>query len=134
MGVVLDTSVFIHAERAGESVEFSRLAKYGDVYISAVTVTELLVGMHRAKDTRRRAHRLAYVEAILAQVPVLAFGMEAARVHAEIFAGLLDRGKPIGAHDLIIAATAMAHGCAVATQNVGDFERVPGLDVVPIRG
>jgi len=53
-----------------------------------------------------------------------------ARVHAEIWAGLASRGEPIGAHDLWIAATAIAHGLGVATRNTAHFERVNGLRVV----
>jgi predicted nucleic acid-binding protein len=36
----------------------------------------------------------------------------------------------IGAHDLIIAATALSHGCAVLTTNAAEFARVPGLEVL----
>ena len=55
-----------------------------------------------------------------------------ARVHAELWAELAQRGQLIGAHDLWIGATAVAHGLGVATRNVADFERVPGLRVVAV--
>jgi predicted nucleic acid-binding protein len=55
-----------------------------------------------------------------------------ARVHAEIWAELAGAGQPICAHDLWIAATALAHGLAVATGSPADFERVPGLEVIAI--
>ncbi len=54
-----------------------------------------------------------------------------ARAHAEIWAGLEAAGTPIGAHDLWIAATAVAHGYGVVTSSTRDFARVPGLRVVP---
>jgi len=53
-----------------------------------------------------------------------------ARVHADTWAGLSERGEPIGAHDLWIAATALAHELGVATRNASHFDRVPGLRVV----
>ncbi|MBV9818664.1 MAG: hypothetical protein JOZ07_09975 [Solirubrobacterales bacterium] len=53
-----------------------------------------------------------------------------ARAHADLWAHLVDRGQLIGAHDLWIAATAIAHGFAVATGNADDLQRVPGLLVI----
>jgi predicted nucleic acid-binding protein len=55
-----------------------------------------------------------------------------ARAHAEVWAELESEGNLIGAHDLWIAATALSHGMDVATANPRDFERVPGLNVVPV--
>jgi len=69
------------------------------------------------------------VEAILERVPVLPFELRTARVHARTWAQLVSGGQSIGAHDLLIAATALAHGYAVLTQNRREFERVPGLVV-----
>lgn len=53
-----------------------------------------------------------------------------ARVHADIWSDLSARGEPIGAHDLWIAATAIAHGLGVATRNRTRFNRIAGLRVV----
>jgi predicted nucleic acid-binding protein len=53
-----------------------------------------------------------------------------ARVHADIWADLSDRGEAIGAHDLWIGATALAHGLGVATRNATHFQRIDGLRVV----
>lgn len=129
MGLVLDTGVFIRAERGGP-LNFSPWADYGDAFISAITVSELLVGVHRADSDARRIRRSAFAEAILAQLPVLAFTAETARIHAGLFAALSQQGQMIGAHDLIIAATALSHGCAVLTTNAAEFTRVPGLEVL----
>jgi len=130
VGLVLDTSVFIRAERSGIP-DFSPWIDYGEVAISAITVSELL-GVHRADDENRRARRSAFVEAILFRLPVLDFTTEIARVHAGLFAALAKQGRLIGAHDLIIAATALSHGSAVLTTNVSEFERVPGLEVLTL--
>jgi len=62
--------------------------------------------------------------------PVLPLDTEAARVHAQLHAAQLDAGSRSGAHDLLIAATAVAHGFAVLTRDVDDFSRVPGLAVL----
>ena len=130
MGLMLDTNVFIHFERSGNTIDFSKWEKYGDVYISAITSSELLVGVHYAKTEAQKNRRSAFVESILAKIPILSFKTEEARVHAGLFATLAKQGKMIGAHDLIIAATAIVHSCAVLTENTKEFERVAGLETI----
>ena len=66
----------------------------------------------------------------LCSILILSFETEEARVHAGLFAFLAKKGKMIGAHDLIIAATAIVHNCAVLTENFKEFERVPGLETL----
>ncbi|MDN5850432.1 MAG: PIN domain-containing protein [Nitrococcus sp.] len=131
MGAVVDTSVFIAFERNTRAIDLAGLPAEDDVFISAITVSELLVGVHRADSGARRNRRLAYVEAILAGFPILPLDTEAARMHAQLHAAQLDAGLPSGAHDLLIAATAIARGFAVLTWDVDDFSRVPGLIVLP---
>ena len=130
MGLMLDTNVFIHFERSGNSIDFSKWEKYGDVFISAITASELLVGVHYAKTEVQKTRRSAFVEAILATIPTLGFDTEEARIHSVLFSALAKQGKMIGAHDLIIAATAIVHNCAVLTENTKEFERVPGLETI----
>lgn len=101
--------------------------------ISVITVSELLQGVHRATGARR-AERVAFVEAVFAVFDAVPITQTVARVHAEVWAELARRGQMIAAHDLWIAATALAHGMGVATRAVGDFRRVPGLRVVAPRG
>lgn len=131
MGVVVDTSVFIAFERNARAINLAGLPAEDDLFISTITISELLVGVHRADTGARRNRRLAYVEAILAGFPALSVDVEAARVHAQLHAAQLDAGSRSGAHDLLIAATALAHGFAVLTRDVDDFSRVPGLTVLP---
>jgi len=130
MGLVLDTDVIIKAERLDTPLDFNQWASYGNAYISAITVSELLIGVHRADSEARRLRRSAFVEAVLTRLPSLPFTSEVARTHAEIVAALARQGTPIGAHDLIIASTAVAYGYALLTLNVTEFERVPGLILI----
>lgn len=99
------------------------------IALAGITASELLMGVHRADSASRRMRREAFVEGILALVPILPFDLRVARIHAQIGAELMAVGQVIGAHDLIIAATALAHGYAVLTENVRHFQRVPGLVV-----
>ena len=133
MGIVVDTSVFIAFERDSQAVDLSGLPADDDLFLSVITVSELLVGVHRANSPARRNRRLAYAEAILAGFPILPLDTETARMHAHLQAAQLDAGLRSGAHDLLIAATALAHGYGVLTRDVDDFQRVPGLTVFPIR-
>ncbi|RKZ52022.1 MAG: type II toxin-antitoxin system VapC family toxin [Candidatus Parabeggiatoa sp. nov. 3] len=129
MGVVLDTGAIIKVERSAGKLSFSAWADYGDAYISVITCSELLVGVHKANTTERRIKRAAFVEGLLASLPILEFDLETARVHAETLAAL-PKEVTIGAHDLLIGATAIRHGFPVLTTNVKDFSRIPGLEVL----
>ena len=131
MGLMIDTNVFIEFEKKGRPIDFSSWDTSQKVFISVVTVSELLMGVHRANTEERRRIRSSFVEAIIAGVGVLEFNVAAARVHAEIGTDLARRGLLIGAHDLLIAATARCHGLSLLTDNVNEFSRVLGLNVIP---
>lgn len=130
MGLMLDTCVLIHAEKNSTSLNFDQWESYDEVFISVVTVSELLMGVQRANTDARRLKRSAFVEAIIEEIPIIDFTPSTARIHAEIYGSLAQRGQLIGAHDLMIAATAVAHGHALLTANCGEFLRVPGLNVL----
>jgi predicted nucleic acid-binding protein len=131
MGLMIDTNVLISFEKSGNPIDFSSWEKEEKVYISAVIASELLMGVHRANTEERRQRRSAFVEAVISGVGVLDFNLAAARIHAEIHAELAKKGQMIGAHDLIIAATARCHHLSLLTDNVEEFSRVPGLHVIP---
>jgi tRNA(fMet)-specific endonuclease VapC len=130
MAQLIDTSVFIAEERRGIPVP-DLLDRLADpiVALAAVTASELLVGVLLASPQYRRDAREAYVERILASIPAIPFDLDIARVHARLAAEMMRSGVQIGAHDLQIAATAVALGYQVLTANVRDFRRVPNLEV-----
>ena len=111
MAILVDTSVIVELERAERPHE-QLVERIGDadVAISAITASDLLHGVHRADSAVRRARRERFVEALLSALPVLPFDLEAARVHSRIWADLRQQGESVGAHDLIIAATAISCG------------------------
>ncbi len=143
MGTILDTTVFIALERAVRDLPATRamtevaqrlearLGEHEDVGIAAITASEMLHGVHRATE-EYRGRREAFVESVLAAFPTLSFDLLVARVHAGLWAGLASSGAEIGAHDRLVAATAMSTGWRVGTANVRHFDRIPGLDVVPL--
>ena len=130
MGQVVDSSVFVRLERSGRGPEDLRTILAGEPFaISAITASELLTGIYFAESAERRSRREEFVEAMLEDVEILPVDLNVARVHAELWAHLSTAGQMTGAHDLLIAATALAHGDGVLTDNVRDFDRVPGLEV-----
>jgi tRNA(fMet)-specific endonuclease VapC len=133
VGVILDTAVLIAAER-GTFDMAGYLAELGDepVALAAISASELLHGVERARDPAVRRARSDFVEGILANVPVIPFGLAEARVHARVWATLAAAGTPIGAHDLQVAATALVADGAVATLNREEFRRVPALALAPL--
>ncbi len=135
MGVVLDTSVLVEAERG--RIDLERLIaepQIDSIAIAAITVSELLQGSIRSRTAAHRVRRIAFADYLIRGVPVLPFGLPEARRHADLWADLAERGMLIDPHDLLIAATALASGLVVATLNGRHFSRVPGLrlfDVAP---
>jgi tRNA(fMet)-specific endonuclease VapC len=126
VAVLIDTGLLVDLERGVANPDVDRAIGEEDRAISVVTVSELLHGVHRASGSQR-ARRSAFVEHLLAGMRAIEITEQIARVHAEIWAQLAARGEVIGAHDLWIAATALAHGMGLATGNTGEFKRVPGL-------
>jgi tRNA(fMet)-specific endonuclease VapC len=129
VALLIDTDLLIDLERGAGNPEVEEHLGDEDRAISVITVSELLHGVLRATGARRTQRR-AFVEYLLAGLQPIPITEPVARVHADIWADLANRGEPIGAHDLWIAATALAHGLGVATRNASDFERVTGLRVV----
>ena len=143
MGTLLDTTVFIDLERAVRTLPANsamtevsarleaQLGADEDVAMAAITASELLHGVHRATP-QHRPRRAAFVEAVLTAFPPVPFDMLTARAHARIWAELAGTGKDVGAHDRIVAATAIAAGWRVGTANTRHFDRIAGLDVIPV--
>lgn len=128
MGILIDSSVLIAWERDRLDLE-SRLADYAeeDFAISAITASELLHGVLRAANAVQRRRREAFVEGLLARLPVVSFDTVAARIHARLSAELASNGTAVGPHDLIIAATALTKGYIVTTRDERSFPKIPGL-------
>jgi predicted nucleic acid-binding protein len=130
MATLIDSSVLIAAERGKLDLP-ARLAEHAteEFAIAAITAAELLHGVHRAGTAAQRARREVSVERLLATLPTLPYDLVVARVHARVWAELAARGVNIGAHDLIIGATALAAGYGVVTRDVRSFPKIPGLSV-----
>lgn len=119
--------MLIEAERVGAALD-RLIGDEDDVVMAAVTAAELLVGVELA-DGRRRKARERYVTDVLATIPTEPYDLEVARVHARLLAHTRKAGRPRGAHDLIIAATALTRGRTIVTADAPGFEDLPGIAV-----
>ena len=129
MGTLIDSSVLIAAERGRLDLQAALASRADDpVGIAAITASEVLQGTYRLGGVRLARAR-AFVERWLTVLPVVPFDLRAAQVHATLAADLGRKGTPMGAHDLMIAATAVQIGYAVATCDRRSFSRVDGLAV-----
>ncbi|MGH2837220.1 MAG: PIN domain-containing protein, partial [Thermoleophilaceae bacterium] len=124
--LILDTTILIAAERGGTSLD-EQIDDEDDVAIAAVTAAELLVGELLATGSKRRAKRRAFINDLLATVPVEPYDLAVARAHAELLVHTRKTGTPRGAHDLQIAATARVHRRAVVTADSAGFDGLPGV-------
>jgi tRNA(fMet)-specific endonuclease VapC len=131
VGTLIDSSVLISLGRGPLDVHRA-VAGHGDeqVAIAAITASELLHGVRRAATTSQRQRRETFVERMLSVLPILPFDGVTARIHASLWANLASKGKTVGAHDLLIAATAIAAGYRVLTRDRRSFGKIPGLEVL----
>ena len=129
MGIVIDTDIFIRAEREGRADLADFLRTDEEVGLCTITLSELYEGVHLANNTRRALERRNFIEQFVTVLPLLEFNREAALQHARLRALQRQQGKMIGAHDMIIAATAMELGWDVLTFNAAEFRQVEGLGV-----
>jgi predicted nucleic acid-binding protein len=137
VGLILDSSVVIAAERRHETVA-QLLQRVLDVTgdqeaaLSAIGLAELVHGVYRADTLERRARREAFIEDLTATVTVYPLTADAARLAGKIDAEQQAAGVVIPLGDLLIGATALSLSYAVATVNRRHFGLVPGLSVVHI--
>lgn len=125
MRYLLDTDILVHIARRKSAAE-SRLARLrpGDAGMSVVTYLELVYG---AKKSQRPDENLAKVEQLADLIPVLPLERDAAMSYGRLRAELDQKGTPIGALDMVIAAHALALGLTLVTNNTREFRRIEGL-------
>jgi tRNA(fMet)-specific endonuclease VapC len=131
VAILIDTSVFVGLERRGLPFRdiFQLVLGTEVIATSVMTISELLAGAHLGHPAERRHLREARVEELVQIISLLDFNLEAARLHSLIWAELRESGLMIGPNDLIIAATALANGYELLTDDVGHFERIQGLTI-----
>jgi len=125
--LLFDTTFLIDAGRSGGALD-DALDDDDEVAIAAITAAELRVGVLLSSGKNRTA-RLAFLGDVLQVIPVLDYDREVAEVHAELLAHVRTQGRPRGAHDLIIAATARTAARIVVSADDSAFADLPGVQV-----
>ena len=137
LGLILDSSVIIAAERKHQTVEQLLVAirqTFGEVEIaiSAVTLAELVHGAARANTLEIRRGRRSFIDELKKHVPVHPVTESTAEIAGQLSGEQATKGVTLPAHDLLIGASALEQGYAVATLNTRHFEMIPGLQVISI--
>lgn len=129
--VLLDTGVFIAVERGTLTANAVRDEIRDEVAaISAITFSELMAGVHAANNEVRRGLRESFINRATEGMAILPVDEAVARIHARLCYHF--KKQPIGAHDLLIASTALAHNATVVTLDLRSFPRIPELKVITL--
>ena len=91
-------------------------------------MAELRVGVLLSRG-KGRAARQEFLDDLVGTIPIIDYDLEVASAHAELLVEVRRQGAPRGAHDLIIAATARAHGGIVVTADAAAFANLSGVEV-----
>jgi tRNA(fMet)-specific endonuclease VapC len=130
MAIIIDADVIIAGERGSLDLEGWLVSYPNEQFeIAAITVAELWHGVERA-TAAHRVKRRQYIENALAKLQIIPYTEQTALEHARLWAKLESVGRMIGDYDLVVAATALERGSAVATFNVRHFSAVKGLKVI----
>ena len=122
---LLDTNIVIYVIKRRPLAVLSVFNRHhGRMAISAITLAELMHGAEKSSDPARN---LAVVEDFCSRLEVLPYDMAAAAHYGNIRAVLEKQGTPIGVNDLHIAGQARSRGLVLVTNNLREFQRVPGL-------
>ncbi|CAN5449455.1 hypothetical protein BH23ACT6_BH23ACT6_03870 [soil metagenome] len=125
--LLLDTTFLIDAERS-DSVLSELISDDDEVAIAAISVAELRVGVALASSQHQAARR-SFVDAIVESLPVIAYDADVAEAHATLRVAVRHQGRPRGAHDLMIAATARATRRTVVSSDPSAFVDLPGVAI-----
>jgi len=137
VGLILDSSVLIAAERQGHSVlqileQIKASRGEIDIGLSVVTIVELMLGAYRAKNDALRNRRLSFIDSLCQAMPVYPVTLEIARLVGRIEGEQAGQGIAMTFEDLAIGVTALRLGFDVATLNLRHFSLIPGLNLVSI--
>ena len=135
MGLILDSSVVIAAERRGDTVAQlieKIITKTGDqeAALSAIGLTELIHGIYRTQTPETRLRRESFIHELLADLTVYPYTKETALLAGKLDGETQSSGVVIPFADLLIGATAVSLGYKVLTNNLRHFQKIPGLSVI----
>ena len=124
---MLDTNIVVYTMKNRPSRVRNAFKRHsGQMAVSTVTLGELIYGAEKSTSPERN---LSDIERLAAHLEVLPFDRSAATHFGQLRAELARTGRPIGPYDRMIAGHARSLGLVLVTNNVREFERVPGLRI-----
>jgi len=137
MGLILDSSVVIAAERRGDTpFQFFKLIASATgnqpLAISAGALTEIVHALYRAPTLEIRTRREAFIQDLLTDLQVAPYTRSTAFLAGKVDGEQRALGVTIPSMDLLIGATALELGYAVVTGNPRHFHLIPGLNVIAL--
>jgi predicted nucleic acid-binding protein len=137
MGLILDSSVVIAAERRGDTPEqlvqqVIAAAGNQEAALSSVGLSELVHGIYRATSVQIQIRRRSFVEELRIGLTVYPFTAETAMLAGQIDGEQTAKGVIIPFVDLLIGATALSLSFSILTVNIRHFQKIPGLQVLSI--
>jgi predicted nucleic acid-binding protein len=135
MGVILDSSVVILAERRSDSItkflaDVTAISGDQNAALSSVGLTEFVHGMYRAKTPEILSRRREFLRELLEAITVYPYTKETAMLAGRLDGEQAAKGIVIPFPDLLIGATALSLGYSVLTTNIRHFQLIPGLTVI----
>jgi predicted nucleic acid-binding protein len=137
MGLILDSSVVIAAERRSDTVEkmIAQLVSAAgdqDAALSSVGLTELVHGIYRAQTPAMRLRRRSFIDELLRDLTVYPYTRATALLAGKIDGEQQAQGVTIPFGDLLVGATALELGFPVLTANLRHFRLIPGLKIIQL--
>ena len=137
LGLVLDSSVLIAAERrkltpAQVIEDVVKTVGTAPIILSALTVAEIGHGIYRANTPEIRERRRAFLDELKATIPIHPITETTAEIIARVGGEQAAKGINFPFADLIIGACALELGYAIGTDNIRDFDRIPGLKIISL--
>lgn len=135
MGVLLDSTFIIAAEREGLSIagllrKAAQIPAADYVGISVISVMELAHGEARSDSTARAFLRESFLTELISAIEVHPVTVEIARRAGRLDGFLAKQGIQVASPDMLIGTTALELGYSLVTRNVRHFDRIPGLPVI----
>lgn len=127
-GLIVDTGVLVGTARG--RLDLSPVSDVEELALPAIVVAEFLVGVEQDSDPDRAARQRAFLDGLLTFIPLVDYSLCIAEHHATLLGHVRRTGRPRGAHDLIIAATARAtERVLLTTDTRARFDDLPGVEV-----
>jgi tRNA(fMet)-specific endonuclease VapC len=131
--LILDTGVIVAAARG--TLDLARLSEQDDLALPALAIAEYLTGVALDTNPARKAAHSSFLREMVEVAPIVDYTRAVAEHHVALMAYVRRVGRPRGAHDLIIAASARATGRTLLTTDArASFEELPDVECQLLTG